>query len=545
MYIQKYTRKTKKKVYTSVFLAQSYREDGKVKRKHLLNLSKSSEEEVAAIEIALAAVKAGKIPTILSEDEICGTQHKSIGAIHAAKKIADRIGITSSLGKESDNGKLVLLMIFARLIFPGSKASNMRWGKQQEIQNVLGIDISNMDEESLYSALDWLNERQEEIERKLFFKRHKNKAIPNMYLYDVTSSYLEGDCNELGTWGYNRDKKKGKKQIVIGLLTDEDGIPVSVRVFQGNTSDTETVPEQILTLREKFRVKNITLIGDKGMIKIPQAELLNAKGFHYITTISKKEIRTLSNKGILQLTLFDNDIAEVEDTEKSIRYIYRKNPVREKESRNHRDARIAQVVELAKTKTMYLAGGTRRSPEVALKHVEQQINKFKLKQIVTANLKSRAISLEIDMVKKERFEQLDGCYVVKTDLPTKDCAMEEVHDKYKGLAKVESAFRTVKSELEIRPLFHRKAERTKAHVFVCMLAYMIDLEFKRMTSEIAGTSLEHWNLLDHLMTEIITIGSIKLKKSMTPSLGCRKILSALKIAHPQVNERLRGSEYWE
>jgi transposase len=545
MYIQRYTRKAKNKVYTSVFLAQSFREDGKVKRKHLVNLSKSPEEEVRAIEIALAAVRAGKIPTIVSENEICGTQHKSIGAIHAAKKIADQIGITASLGKESDKSKLVLLMIFARLIFPGSKASNMRWAKQQEVQNVLGIDIRNMDEESLYSALDWLNENQEEIELKLFFKRHKNKTIPNMYLYDVTSSYLEGDCNELGTWGYNRDKKKGKKQIVIGLLTDEDGMPVSVRVFQGNTSDTATVPEQILTLRKKFRVKNITLIGDKGMIKIPQAKLLNAKGFHYITTISRKEIRTLANKGILQLTLFDNDVAEVEDAEESIRYIYRKNPVKEKESRNHRNARIAQIIELAKAKTIYLAGGSRRDPEVAFRHVERQINKFNLKQILTARLTNRVILLNVDEDKKKHFEQLDGCYVVKTDLPKEDGDTKQIHDKYKGLAKVESAFRTVKSELEIRPLFHRKAERTKAHVFVCMLAYMIDLEFKRMTYNLAGTSKEHWNILDHLMTEIITIDSIKLKKSMTPSLDCRSILSALKIAPPQVNERLRGSEFWK
>ena len=234
------------------------------------------------------------------------------------------------------------------------------------------LGIRKLDEDDLYENLSWLAEQQEEIEKKLFRARFP-KATPTLFLYDVTSSYLEGDCNELADWGYNRDKKRGKKQIVVGLLAGPDGLPVAVRVFKGNTTDTKTVAEQVRILANSFGVKNVTLVGDRGMIKGPQIESL-PDDFRYITAITKPQIQKMLSEGTLQYELFADDICEVVDD--SIRYILRRNPMRAGQIARTRESKFNSIVEKAEERTKYLAEHKGADESKALEKVIAKIKKL-------------------------------------------------------------------------------------------------------------------------------------------------------------------------
>jgi len=273
---------------------------------------------------------------------------KRIGAVWALYVLAERLQIQKALGANRD-GKLAVLQVIARTMGYGSRLSAVRFAKSHAVCEVLGIP--ELDEDDLYKNLVWLAEHQEKIEKKLFTLRFPG-SMPTLFLYDVTSSYLEGICNELGSWGYNRDGKKGKKQIVVGLLTGPDGLPVAVRVFQGNTADTKTVSEQVRTLAKNFGVKEVTLVGDRGMLKGPQIDSL-PDGFRYITAITKPQIRKMLSEGVLQYELFDSKVCEVEFG--GIRYILRRNPLRAELMAATRQSKLASIQRLAEERSLYLA----------------------------------------------------------------------------------------------------------------------------------------------------------------------------------------------
>ena len=378
-------------------------------------------------------------------------------------------------------------MIAARLIEPGSKLAAARWAKTHALKEIFGLDPDSFDENSFYLALSWLAEQQENIEQKLFRHRYAQKSPPQLFLYDVTSSYLEGISNELADYGYNRDKKQGKKQIVIGLLTDIDGTPVAVRVFQGNTADTTTVPEQISILANQFGVERITLVGDKGMLRGPQIKELSAVQFNYITAISKSEIRAMLAAGQIQLSLFDEIITSITDINTGIRYVLRCNPERNRQIRANRNDRINKIKEFAVSQTDYLAASPKRRVEVALRQVTAKIDKYNLGKIIIARQNDRCIEISIDDYALSQAEMLDGCYVIKSDCRKIAITVEQIHDRYKVLSKVEQAFRTMKTGLlEIRPLFLRRADHTRGHVFMVMLSYLLTKEIDK--------SITHWTL---------------------------------------------------
>ena len=373
------------------------------------------------------------------------------------------------------------------------------------------------------------------LPRLLFSYRNNNQPIKEIFLYDVTSSYFEGDKNELAAYGYNRDKKSGKKQIVIGLLTDNQGYPVSVEVFKGNTGDTQTVSNQLQKLKENFGVERVVFIGDKGMIKSGQIEEITSDEYkwNYLTTITKQQIRTLLAKNAIQLELFEDEIIEVE-SENGIRYILRRNPIRAEELKTNRESKIDFVKEFVKKQNTYLKEHKRADPDVALRKVNEKVSKLKLKKIIITTIDKRTIRLKIDNDEQQEQEKLDGCYVVKTNVPKEILDTKTAHDRYKDLAKVEFAFRTMKTTLEkIRPIYVRKEERTRGHVFVAMLAYMIvkyitdklsDLDYSRKfvfesldkinyleyTYNKEKVNIVPQNLLGH-QKEIIEMLNIKLK----------------------------------
>jgi len=478
----------------AILLRESYRDNGKVKKRTLANLTQWPPERINHIRKLLKGEFDCGIP--LEKTPISGP---IFAVLFVLKAIADRLQITSVIGKQK-LAKVALLLIFARISAKGSRLHALKWAQDHAIAETIGIKELKL--KDLYQAPDWLSDNQERIEKRLFAKRHPDEKIPDLFLYDVTSSYLEGVENELADWGYNRDKKSGKKQIVIGLLTDNQGEPVAVRVFEGRTGDTATVPEQIRTLSHEFGVKRVTFVGDKGMVRGPQIKQLQSSGFNYITSVTKKEIAKLLKEGNLRYELFSDKIAEVEEVQEEVyekknrnneiiqekikrivRYVIRRNPIRMEEMRKNRDACLRKVIELASDQTQYLQKGARRKPEVALRKVNEKISRYKLSSAVTAELsgnEGRVLKVKTDRSGYERVGKSDGCYVIKTDLSKKIISARDVHDRYKDLSKVERAFKLMKTEfLEIRPIFVRLESRTRGHVFGCMLAYMILREMRR------------------------------------------------------------------
>lgn len=462
MYIQKNKKKVNNKIYHSVLLRHNYREKGKVKHKTISNLSSWSKELVDQFELLL---KGGKVTKL---ENLKHKQGKAYGAIKVILEISKRLGIVKALGK-TKQAALCLLMIMGRILTNGSRLYLCNWVLDEAIEEVL--KISKFDEDDLYAALDWLCEKQEKIEKKLF-KQLKSDKTEELFLYDVTSTYLEGKKNELSDWGYNRDGKKGKKQIVIGLLTDKKGTPASVEVFKGNTQDPQTVLPQLKKIAANFGIKKVVFVGDRGMIKSEQIKNINEKKWQYITAITKPQIERLIKENILQLELFDEDLCDVEFD--NIRYVLRMNPLRKKEMENTRKSKIEYINKKIIKKNRYLAEHPKASVECGIKEITKIINKLKLSKIMELKSSERKISYHINKEELAEQSRLDGCYVIKTNVPSSQLEKEIIHNRYKDLAKVEKAFRMIKTGLlEIRPLFLRKESRTRGHVFICMLSYMI------------------------------------------------------------------------
>lgn len=460
MYIVKNIKRVKDKIYTSTLLVEGYRENGKVRHRTKANLTSWPGELVEEFRLLL---KGGKVTGLKN---LRHSQGKSCGGIIVIHEICKRLGILKALGK-SRQSRLSLLLIVGRILTRGSRLHLVSWSKDEAIEEVLGI--KHFDEDDLYDTLDWLSKNQERIENSLF--RHRNrKEVRDIFLYDVTSSYLEGDKNELAGYGYNRDKKKGKKQIVIGLLTDKEGYPVSVEVFKGNTQDPKTVLNQLKKLRNRFGVKRVIFVGDRGMIKTPQIQDINEFKWNFITAITKSQIKTLIEKGVIQMDLFDEELAEARDED--YRYILRRNPTRAREMALSRISKLRDIIRKIKERNTYLLEHKRARGEVALRDMREEIEKKKLVGIIEVNLEDNWLKFLVKKGPLKEISRLDGCYVIKTDVP--DLDKEIIHSRYKDLTKVEHAFRTIKTTLEeVRPIYVRKEKRTRGHVFVCMLAYMV------------------------------------------------------------------------
>lgn len=517
------------KTYTRHLLRDSYRDkaDGKVKHHTLANLSHCPVAEIEAIKLALA--NKGNLAALRNIRDIKSRQGLRIGVVYTLKTVAERIGLAKALGP-TQRGKLALWQIMARLMDQGSRLSAVRLAESHAACDILGLEGFN--EDHLYANLAWLAEHQEAIEKRLFRKHYGNNP-PQLFLYDVSSTYLEGMQNILAAFGYNRDGKKGKQQLVFGLLTGPDGTPVAVRVFAGNTSDRETVPEQVRILAESFGVAGVTLVGDRGMLKLPQIARLNRVNFHYITAITKPQIRTLIRSGVFQMSLFDDNICEV-DAE-GVRYILRRNPERVKEIEANREARLSAISRLLSQKNSYLVGHPRASVNVAQRDIEVRVKKLEIDGWVKTVTKDSELVLEVDEEAKREAAELDGCYVIKTDLPAAAASAETIHDRYKDLALVEQAFRTFKRDLlEVQPTYVRTEASTRGHVFVVMLAYLLERELNRYWHRIELTKAECIERLGSLCGTIMELGEQTYQVVPEATGDCKKLLDAANIKLPAV-----------
>ena len=516
------------KTYTSIYLRESFRDGPHVRKRDIANLTHCDPREIAAIELALQ--HKGNLSVLASLDQVQLLQGPSVGAVWTLFQTAHHLGIDSTLGTDFP-GHLALWQVLARVLDQGSRLSAVRLAQVHAATDVLGIR-RGFDENDLYTNLTWLNQHQESIEKQLFTAR-RGTSKPDLFLYDVTSSYLEGDDNALGAYGYNRDGKKGKKQIVIGLLCDQQGEPVSAEVFRGNTQDTATFASQVKKASQRFACERVTFVGDRGMIKSGQIEDLSKAGFHYITAITKPQIETLLKTGLLQMALFDDTLCEVEQV--GVRYILRRNPRRADELAASRADKQASVETLRQQLNRYLDQHPRAKVATAQKAIRAKIVKLKLEPWLKIELEERSLKLTVNQEALDEVARLDGCYVLKTDLPAIAADTQAVHDRYKDLTLVEQAFRTCKTaHLETRPVYVRTEDHTRGHVLVVMLAYLIRRELSRAWAALDVTVEEGLQQLQTLCsTEIKLEGGGSCLRIPTPSVASRALLDALKIRMPE------------
>ena len=405
------------------------------------------------------------------------------GVLAALDGLARELGLVQAVGEQTRSERLALFLVYARLAHQGSRLSAARWSEDHAVKEVL--QVGGFDEDDLYNALDDLEQRQASIEAALTPKRpaENTRAI---YLYDVTSVYFEGQENELAEFGYNRDGKTGKKQLVAGLLTDASGEPVSIQLYRGNTSDPPTFLDAVQKLKVRFGAEEVALVGDRGMIKhLGKAALGEAK-FRYVTALTDPQIRSLLAKKRLQLELFEDKPAEVEVETK--RYILRCNPQTQARERARRADQWARVQAKLTARNQLVEQKPRSDPQSSLRQAQALLTRYRLQGWVKVALAGRKVVWTEDRVARQQQAELDGCYVLESDLPKAAADTQQVHDRYLDLTRVERDFRTLKTGLlQLRPIFLRKEGRTRGHALVCLLALKLARELDRRLAPLGLT----------------------------------------------------------
>jgi len=516
------------KTYESIWLRQSYREGAKTFKRNIANLKECTADEIAAIELALK--HKGNLVALTSIENVELNEGLSLGAVWTVYEMARRLGIEKALGEERA-GKLALWQVIARVLDQGSRLSAVRLAQVHAACDVLGLQ-QGFNENDLYENLTWLSEQQSGIEQRLF-KARRGQTKLELFLYDVTSSYLEGEHNAFGEYGYNRDGKKSKRQIVIGLLCDSTGEPVSVEVFAGNTQDPKTFGSQVQKASKYYGCEHVTMVGDRGMIKQTQIDAL-PEHFHFITAITKPQIETLITKGVFQMSLFEETLCEVAHGE--IRYILRKNPVRVLEIAQTRESKRNSVQKMVSQQNQYLLEHPKARVTTALNKISAKIKRLKLDGWLHAKECERVFTLAPDEQSLTEESRLDGCYALKTDVPSNVADKTVIHQRYKDLAQVEQAFRISKTlHLEMRPVYVRTEANTRGHVFVVMLAYII----RRALSQ-AWTALD--TTVEEGLDQLKTLCTMEVKfpqggsclQIPQPRENSRALLDALEMQYPEV-----------
>ena len=460
----------------AILLRESYREDGKVRKRTLCNLSAWPKDKIEGLR---GVLKGG---TVIPAEQEAIRIERSLphGHVAAALGTARRIGLDRILGPDGNRCRdLVLALAIGRILDPTSKLAAARALSPATATSSLGevLGLGGVDEDELYTALDWLRERQSAVEAALA-KRHLSGGT--LVLYDVSSSYMEGRCCPLARHGYNRDRKNGKLQIVYGLLCAPDGCPVAIEVFEGNTADPTTVPAQIKKLKQRFGLDHVVLVGDRGMITQARiTEDLKPAGLDWITALRAPDIRELLASGTLQLSLFDDrDMASITspDFPGERLVVCRNADLAAERCRKRRELLDATERDLRRIKA---AVERKRKPlrgasEIALK-VGAVIGQHKMAKHFTLDIADNSFNFARQQDQIAAEAATDGLYVVRTSLPAETLDDSSTVRRYKSLAQVERAFRCIKTvDLQVRPIHHWLADRVRAHVFLCMLAYYIE-----------------------------------------------------------------------
>jgi transposase len=466
----------------AILLRESYREGGQVKSRTLANISDWPEAKIESLRRVLA----GETLVPLAAERFEIARALAHGHVAAVLGTVRRLGLDKALPHGPDRrAKLILAMIVARIVEPAAKLATARQLSEATAAHSLGavLGLGEVDEDELYAALDLLGRSQASVE-KVLAQRHLKDGV--LVLYDVTSSYLEGRRCELAQFGYSRDHRPDRPQIVFGLMCTPEGCPVAVEVFEGNLGDPSTLANQVNKLRTRFRLKRIVLVGDRGMITQARIDAdIKSAGFDWITALRAPAIQALAAEGgPLQLSLFDErDMAEITaDDYPGERLVVCRNPDLAAERTRKRSELIAATEkELAKIQaaTRRKRAPLRGKDKIGLK-VGAVLNRRHMAKHFEINIAdtSFAFSRKTEAIAAEA--ALDGIYVIRSSLPSDGFPTAAIVLAYKGLSHAERGFRDIKSgDLDVRPIHHRRAHRVRAHVFLCMLAYYVVWHMKR------------------------------------------------------------------
>jgi transposase len=452
----------------AILLRESVRQGRKIIKRTLANLSSLSIEQAEAIREVLKGKPMAPVDELF---EII--RSRTHGAVQAIGSCMKRLRLATLLDrKASPERDLVLAMIAARVLDPQSKLATARSWEHSTLGEWFGVE--GADEDELYAAMDWLLERQGVIEQRLA-KRHLNEGA--RVLYDLSSSYVEGVCCPLARLGYSRDGKKGTLQVNYGLLTDARGCPVSISVFEGNTSDPATLLPQVEKLKADFDLRSVILVGDRGMISQKQIDALQGQaGVQWISALKSGAIRQLVDAGCIQQDLFDerNLFEFTHEDFPGERLVVCRNPQLAKlRTHKRRELLKATVEELQTVQRMVANGRLKDEAKIGVR-VGRVLNKYRMAKHFRLQIEAQRFTFEIDELQVAEEAALDGLYVIRTCVPAAELPSEEAVRYYKDLSKVEAAFRSLKSaDLQIRPIRHYSEDRVRAHLFLCMLAYYV------------------------------------------------------------------------
>ncbi|HEY3383502.1 MAG TPA: IS1634 family transposase [Vicinamibacterales bacterium] len=462
------TREYNGKTYQTHLLRRSFREGARVRNETVGNLSHLPGHVIELIKRALH-----EEPVFAaSELEIVhSVSHGDVEAVLTAMKRVDLAGLLGS--KRGPERDLVLAMIAARILAPHTKLATTRWWHARTLAEDLGVQEAT--EDHLYAAMDWLLARQSAIETKL---AGRHLSAGGLVLYDLTSSYMEGTTCPLAHYGHNRDGKRDKLQVNYGLVTDGRGCPVAVSVFDGNVADTKTLAPQVTRLRESFGIREVVLVGDRGMISDRAiTDFREHDGLAWITALKTGQIRTLLEGGHLQLGLFDErNLFELRHPDhRDERLVACRNPELAK-LRAHKRQELLEATEreLTKVQRAVNAGRLHGRDQIGLR-AGRVINKYKVAKHFTLTIEDRRFTFARRQARIEVEASLDGIYLIRTNVPASRMRAEDAVRNYKALSQVERAFRTLKTiDLHVRPVHHRTADRVRSHILLCMLAYYVE-----------------------------------------------------------------------
>ncbi len=459
----------------AILLREGWREGGKVRKRTLANLSKWPGAKVDTLRRLLK-----NEPLVGRDDAFDIVRSRPHGHVAAALGTLRKLRLDRTIaGADSPERRRALALIVARILDPGSKLATARGLAEATARDSLAetLGLQDCGEDDLYAAMDWLLERQNAIERRLA-KRHLEDGA--LVLYDLTSVWLEGRHCPLARRGYSRDGKKGKLQIEFGLLCDAGGCPVAVEVFDGNTADPATVGAQVDKLRRRFGLSKVVLVGDRGMLTEARIrEDVRPAGLDWISALRGPAARSLVESGAVQLSLFDEtDLVEVRsDAHPGERLMVCRNPLLAEERARKREELLRATEALLDP----IAAATRRdqrrlkgADKIGLR-AGKVVGKHKMAKHFELDIEDDAFGYRRKPESIAAEAALDGLYVVRTSLPAGELDAEGAVRAYKRLSAVERAFRSLKTvDLKVRPVFHRTADRVRAHVFLCMLAYYVE-----------------------------------------------------------------------
>ncbi len=502
------SRSYKGKTYRNHLLRRSYRENGKVKKETVANLTRLGDGIVELIRRALHGED--MVPASELFDVLRSPHHGHVDAVlTAVKRLGLEILIASRPSRERD---LVIAMVVARILEPQSKLATTKWWGTTTLPEML--EVGDATEDDLYAAMDWILKQQGRIEKKLAARHLSNDS---MVLYDLTSSYFEGITCPLAALGYPRDGISGKLQVNYGLMTDRLGRPVSVSVFKGNTGDTKTLLPQIDKAKKSFGIERLVLVGDRGMITQTQIDQLkDIAGIDWIGALRPEAIRKLVNDYSIQMELFDErNLFSIQHPDfPGERLVACRNPHLAKLRSEKRMALLeATRKDLEKVLGMVKRGKLQGADKIGVR-VGKVINKHKVAKHFVLDIGSKSFSFMIDEKNVAIEAALDGIYVIRTSLDEKRLGTEDAVRSYKLLAQVERAFRSFKSiDLNVRPIRHRLENRVRAHIFLCMLAYYVQ-----------------WHMIEAWRPMLFCDEDLAAKETRDPVSPAKRSQSALKKA---------------